>query len=237
LPVVAPRVILAAMSDFSVPALTDDDDQTSFMQAFLREALREHARLKVLGHEPVPGRSLSGMFVVFLQAASRFDVFSFGPVSIYVPAVREVLYRGLAEGHVPGGSYTRFSVLAEEERRRSGAPSISEHHMLLAFMKIGEGLPASVFGELGITPDAVEEFARSGSAPTAQLERLYSAEEAAGYLDVHPETVREWIRSGRLRASRVAGSRKALRIKASDLAAVLEPVEARDSATTELETS
>ncbi len=58
-------------------------------------------------------------------------------------------------------------------------------------------------------------------------ERLYSPEEAATYLGVHVQTIRAWIRTGRLRASRLAGQR-ALRIRASDLASVLEPVEPGD---------
>ncbi len=222
------------MSEFVVPDPAADLEPTPFMSVFLREARREQERLRARGGEPAPNTSLSSNFLVFLQAASRFDVFSFGPVSIYVPAIREALDRAidewsqLGEGSDLGGSYRKFSVLAEEERRRSGAPELSELHMLLAFMKIGEGLPGRVFGELGVSPEAVEQFARSGGSPTRELERLFSAEEAARYLDVHAETVREWIRTGRLRASRVAGSRRALRIKASDLAAVLEPVETRD---------
>jgi excisionase family DNA binding protein len=55
------------------------------------------------------------------------------------------------------------------------------------------------------------------------LEKLYSPEEAAEYLNIHVQTVRAWIRSGRLRARRLAGQR-ALRITASDLQSVLEPV-------------
>ncbi|MCK9521100.1 MAG: helix-turn-helix domain-containing protein, partial [Dehalococcoidia bacterium] len=61
-----------------------------------------------------------------------------------------------------------------------------------------------------------------GQQPAAD-ERLYSPEDAAEYLGVHVQTVRAWIRSGRLRASRLAGQR-ALRIRASDLQSVLEPV-------------
>jgi excisionase family DNA binding protein len=55
------------------------------------------------------------------------------------------------------------------------------------------------------------------------MEKLYSPEEAAEYLNIHVQTVRAWIRSGRLRARRLAGQR-ALRITASDLQSVLEPI-------------
>ncbi|MCC6381409.1 MAG: helix-turn-helix domain-containing protein [Dehalococcoidia bacterium] len=96
-------------------------------------------------------------------------------------------------------------------------------------MRVGEGLPARVFGELGLTPEQVEGYARrdAGSPAAATGEHLYSPEEAAAYLGVHVQTVRGWIRSGRLRASRLAGQR-ALRIRASDLGSVLEPVEPDD---------
>jgi excisionase family DNA binding protein len=101
---------------------------------------------------------------------------------------------------------------------------VDELHFLLAFMRSGEGLPARVFGELGVTPEEVENFARSGKQRDAGAEKLYSPEEAAEYLGVHVQTVRGWIRTGRLPASRLTGQR-ALRIKASDLLSVLEPVQ------------
>jgi excisionase family DNA binding protein len=62
-----------------------------------------------------------------------------------------------------------------------------------------------------------------GEMASRTAERLYSPEEAAEYLGVHVQTVRGWIRSGRLKASRLAGQR-ALRIRASDLGSILEPV-------------
>jgi len=108
---------------------------------------------------------------------------------------------------------------------RSGRRRVDELHFLLAFMRCGEGLPARVFGELGVTPEQVEQFMRNAAQPAVMEERLYSPEEAAEYLGVHVQTIRAWVRSGRLRASRLAGHR-ALRIKATDLQSVLEPVEA-----------
>jgi excisionase family DNA binding protein len=92
-------------------------------------------------------------------------------------------------------------------------------------MQYGEGLPGRVFGELGVTREQVEQYAKSVGQPRSAVEeKLYSPEEAAEYLGVHVQTVRAWIRSGRLKASRLAGQR-ALRIAASDLQSVLEPVD------------
>jgi excisionase family DNA binding protein len=105
---------------------------------------------------------------------------------------------------------------------------VDELHYLLAFMKTDEGLPARVFGELGVTPELVEEYARTRKEGGSQVEeKLYSPEDAAEYLGVHVKTIRSWIRHGRLKASRLTGQR-ALRIRASDLAKVLEPVSPED---------
>ena len=170
----------------------------------------------------------------FLRMMSRFGVFSFGPISIYVPAVEAAVPAALEEAArqltVPSARFQRFVELLMHERERSGRAQIDELHALLAFMKLGEGLPGRVFGELGVSPAQVEEYARRGgdTAP-AELERLFTPEEAAAYLGIHVQTVRAWIRSGRLRASRLTGQR-ALRIKASDLATVLEPVDVEGDA-------
>lgn len=171
-------------------------------------------------------------FAAFLLAASRFGYFRFGPVTIDVRLVEEIVERTTTPAP-PGepwrwamaDSNARFAETLSREVARSGRRRLDELHYLLAFMRTKEGLPARVFGELGVTPEQVEAYARTlGEGPQPAEEKLYSPEEAAAYLGVHVKTVRGWIKSGRLRASRLAGQR-ALRIRASDLAAVLEPVD------------
>jgi excisionase family DNA binding protein len=125
-------------------------------------------------------------------------------------------------------SNARFAEVLSREVARSGRRRLDELHYLLAFMRADEGLPQRVFGELGVTADEVEEYARNRGEPASPVEKLYSPEDAADYLGVHVKTVRGWIRDGRLRASRLAGQR-ALRIKSSDLQAVLEPLEQGDN--------
>ena len=171
-------------------------------------------------------------FLVFLERYARFGYFHFGPISIDVRLIREIVERKL---HGVSGSpavmdddMVRFSRSLIAESSHTGGPRIDELHYLLAFMRWKEGLPGRVFGELGVTPEQVEDYARSGREPqVAQPEKLYSPEEAADYLGVHVQTVRAWIRSGRLKASRLAGQR-ALRIRVTDLQSVLEPVEPGD---------
>jgi excisionase family DNA binding protein len=188
--------------------------------AFMRR-WTEESRLLALdwGLPAEETEGLVALFVSFLRMHATLGVFTFGPLTISVPVVEE-LGRSRRWG-IPG-DYEAFTKLLQQELSRSDRP-LDEVSALLALMKIRRGLPGRVFGELGVSPDAVEDFARTGKTREAEMERLYTPEEAAEYLQVHVGTVRNWIRSGRLPASRLAGQR-ALRVRASDLAAVLEPI-------------
>ncbi len=166
-------------------------------------------------------------FLCFLRRLARFGYFTFGPISIDVNLIEDIVETTTTRGTfglVPpmADDTVRFSQCLTDELRRSGRRRIDELHVLLALMRVNEGLPGRVFSELGVSSEQVEEYAQ-GQRETP-LEKLYSPEEAAAYLNVHVQTVRSWIRSGRLRARRLAGQR-ALRITASDLQSVLEPLE------------
>ena len=174
-------------------------------------------------------------FVAYLASLSRFGFFSFGPVTIDAAVVEDVLLKTAPRGeggpeHPPvTDEYVEFTNLLWEQIRRSGKRTIDELGVLLAFMRWGKGLPARVFGELGVTAEDVEQYARELSAGRTAttlrpVERLLSTEEAAEYYGVHIQTVRSWIRSGKLPASKLAGQ-KSIRIRESDLQAVLEPME------------
>ena len=177
--------------------------------------------------------TLDLFFFAFLRQLGRFGYFNFGPVSIDVRLIQDIVERTTpraeSDSHtsppIDENAEVFFNALSDE-LRRSGSKRLDELHLLLAFMRIEEGLPGRVFGELGVTPAQVEEFGRSGGR-SALPEKLYSPEEAAQYLNVHVQTVRAWIRSGRLRARRLAGQR-ALRIADTDLLSVLEPLNAED---------
>ena len=96
-------------------------------------------------------------------------------------------------------------------------------------MRFNEGLSSRVFGELGVTAAQVEEYADQLTAgkpgSSGSTGRLLSTEEAAEYYGVHVQTVRSWIRAGKLPASKLAGQ-KSIRIRESDLDRVLEPMSA-----------
>lgn len=204
------------MSDIAPEAVGGE----SIWQAYQREGDR------------LRNASLDVLFLAFLHRFSRFGYFSFGPITLDVRLIEDIVERqsalnpGVQHPPLPDDVIRFISVLTEE-MHRSGRRRVDELHFLLAFMRCGEGLPGRVFSELGVTPEQVEQFARTRGQPNAAEERLYSPEEAAEYLGVHVQTVRAWIRSGRLKASRLAGQR-ALRIRASDLQSVLEPIEPGD---------
>lgn len=166
------------------------------------------------------------MFLCFLRLVSRFGYFTLGPITIDMRLIEDLVERTLQHREAPGltEDLVHLSRLVMQEVRRSGRRRIDELHYLLAFMRCGEGLPARVFGELGVTPEQVESYLKeTGGAAPAPLERLMTPEEVAEYLKVHVQTVRTWIRSGRLPARRVAGLR-ALRVRSTDVMNLLEPL-------------
>ena len=173
--------------------------------------------------------TLDLIFLAYLLQTSRFGFFTFGPVTIDVRVIEDLVSRTVVRSSMPDprekAGYSddclNFIRLLSDEVEASGRRRVDELHFLVAFMKVGEGLPARVFGELGVGVEQVRSFVPTGSASGG---RLYSPDEAADYLGVHVKTVRNWIRSGRLPASRLAGQR-ALRIRATDLDHLLEPVD------------
>lgn len=172
-----------------------------------------------------------GLFVAFLREYSTFGVFSLGPVTISTRVVEDRFEKSLRTGQSAVNGYApsalRFFDLLKRESARKGGRAIDELDWLLAFMRSGEGLAGEVFGELGVTPEQVERFVGDPNAAFQALPELLSPEEAADYLRVHVQTVRAWIRTGKLKASRLVGQRS-LRIHRSDLDSVLEPVDPAD---------
>jgi excisionase family DNA binding protein len=111
-------------------------------------------------------------------------------------------------------------------------------HMLVAFAQEEGGLMGRIRETLGFDATAWRaalvdwkptSAARRGphgqssiSTVAAQAKALLSPDEAAELLGVHTQTVRGYIRSGKLTAHRLAGER-ALRIHQHDVLALLEP--------------
>ena len=212
------------MSDLPLSELGRDD---AFLRDLNRELDAEAIRLSAAQE------NLDLYFLVFLRHFSQFGFFTFGPIAIDVRLVEDVVERTIPRG--PGGGpppwsddLVAFSGRLMDEVRRSARRRIDELHFLMAFSRTKEGLPGRVFGELGVGPETIEAYVRQARGHRSVREELLSPEEAAEYLGVRVQTIRSWIRSGKLRARRLAGQR-VLRISASDLEAILEPVESGDA--------
>jgi excisionase family DNA binding protein len=202
---------------------TDDRTQTdSTVTLILRDVAEYTRQHRCAG-------TLDVHFLCFLRRMARFGYFTLGPIAIDVNVIEEIVERTLVPSESTGMTEdtVRFSRLLVEELRRSGRKRLDELHYLLAFMRCNEGLPGRVFGELGVTPEQVERYLKrtgGGEAGSGPAERLFSPEEVAEYLGVHVQTVRAWIRSGRLPARRIAGLR-ALRVRFADVEDLLQPLD------------
>jgi excisionase family DNA binding protein len=184
----------------------------------------------------IRGVSLDVLFLGFLQEMSRFGVFSYGPITIDVGLVEEVYMRALpgspevTDARVLDSTKDFYQRVAAELEATGGTRRPNELHYLLAFMRSPDGLPHKVFSELGVSPEAVLEFAhRDAQGVSGRPDVFLTPEDVAGRLNVNVQTVRAWIRSGKLPASRLAG-RRVLRIRESDIDEVLEPVDPSDFA-------
>jgi excisionase family DNA binding protein len=125
---------------------------------------------------------------------------------------------------------------AAQVARSAGDPGVGVNHLLAAFAGEEGGLMGELKRAHGITSTSWRAaLARAGADETngAKPDRVGSEkkgareyltpEDAAEALGVHVQTMRGYIRSGRLPAFRLAGER-AIRILRADLEKVLEPL-------------
>lgn len=213
-----------------------------------RAARRAIARAKRRGSDAVTPDDL---LVGLLAEASRFGIALIGGWAI---DVAELEGRGDGEGPAPQGPpapayapetvrlFERGAALARED----GAVAIGLVHLLAAYadektelmdeLRARHGFSSAEWratlargdvgpwrrlaGPRGDGTDGARP--RGGHAPA-----LLSVDDAAEYLGVHSQTVRNYIRSGKLPAYRLAGERY-IRVLRKDLPALLERVGAQD---------
>jgi excisionase family DNA binding protein len=117
--------------------------------------------------------------------------------------------------------------------------------VLLGLVASGQSQLSGLLAARGVTLDVLRARVRDSVAPSpfssaatpeavrsgAQMSsrELFTVDQAAEFLGVHHQTLRGYIRSGKLQAYRLAGE-KVLRIKREDLMALLEPVAVGDVA-------
>lgn len=184
------------------------------------------------GGEVTPDDLLAGA----LHASARFGVVVLGPLTIDLHRLGEAPLdetdaSGPKVAYSPAASsvFDRASVIAA--RDRSGR--IEPLHMLAAFAGEEDGLMGRLKASYGIDSagwrgalarwhpyDGTDR--RPVAGRPAAVHDLLSPDEAADFLGVHTQTVRGYIRSGKLTAHRLAGER-AVRIRRQDLLDLLEP--------------
>jgi excisionase family DNA binding protein len=132
---------------------------------------------------------------------------------------------------------------AAEEARQLGSRLTRSAHVLLGIVASGQSALPGLLAGRGVTLDALraqvrDAIASSPSAPVPSAEplrstssvlsrELFTVDQAAEFLGVHHQTLRGYIKSGKLPAYRLAGE-KVLRIKRDDLMTLLEPVAVGD---------
>src|SRR5438067_2115012 len=143
------------------------EPETSLVERINRDVQATAARLDC-------GATLDLLFLCYLRRLSRFGYFVLGPITLDVYLIEDVVERTAKPGRGTGATddYVRFTQLLMAEVRRSGRKRVDERRFLLAFARCGEGLPARVFGELGVTPEQIEAYLREPSSTAEPPERL-----------------------------------------------------------------
>jgi excisionase family DNA binding protein len=179
-----------------------------------------------------------------LHAISLFGIVRLGPWTIDIEALGvDWICRPDASAKVgySAEAVERFDQAARIARS-AGSSTIRASHLLAAFAGDDTGLMGELKRAHGITsagwraalaefgtanapaPETVSELAPLPvAAPVPTLRDYLTPEEAAEELGVHVQTLRAYVRSGKLPAMRIAGER-AIRIRRIDLATILEPL-------------
>jgi excisionase family DNA binding protein len=184
-----------------------------------------------------------------LRAISRFGIATLGPWSLDLEALG-VDWVGQPDGPRPKVAYSAEAVELFDRAARIAKSArengVGVNHLLAAFATEEGGLMGELKRAHGITSaswraavarlgssevngtnaggtSAESKPDRAGSEAKSAREYL-TPEKAAEALGIHVQTMRAYIRSGRLPAFRLAGER-AIRLLRSDLEKVLEPLQ------------
>lgn len=177
-----------------------------------------------------------------LRAVSRFGIANIGAWSLDLETLGVDWVRQ-PENPQPKVAYSQEAVdlfdRAAQIANSMGGTGVNVSALLAAFASAEVGLMGDLKRVYGITSASWraavarrETGEASGAAPDDdptrnKKQREYlTPEEAAEELGVHVQTMRGYIRSGRMPAFRVAGER-AIRILRADLRKVLEPLEGK----------
>lgn len=191
------------------------------------------------------------LLIALLAEISRFGVARIGPWYIDVDALAgpevgpgdPAPDAGADGASAPRPRYAEPTVALFERgagiARRDGSSTTRLVHLLVAFSD-EEGLMAELREAHGFTgvewraalagvePPLEPAGPRPPAGAAARMPELLSVDDAAEFLGVHAQTVRNYIRSGKLPAYRLAGERF-IRVLRRDLLALLERVQVEDA--------
>jgi excisionase family DNA binding protein len=184
-----------------------------------------------------------------LQVISRFDIAQIGPLTIdlkdfkailtdgFKPEIGNISNQKVAYSATANALFEKAAYIA----RKDNSPKVELVHLLVAFADEKNGLMARIKEKYGFsgrewrvalsdwqyfsrgkTEMDSKNAAGNKSIVDFREKQFFSPDEAAEFLGVHVQTIRGYIRTGKLPALRLAGER-ALRIKREDLLALLEP--------------
>ena len=190
------------------------------------------ALAKLRNHREV---SPDDMLLAALEIVATLGMVVLGPITIDLHVIRgdSALQMPDSSGPQPTHSRATAAVLgrAEALARADGRRSPGLIHVLGAFATEEVGLMGRLKRDYGFGGtewrEALVRWHRvtpqQGPDPVSRG-RLLSVDGAAEALGVHAQTIRSYIRSGKLEAYRLGGER-VIRIYASDLYELLEPLE------------
>jgi excisionase family DNA binding protein len=199
--------------------------------AFAIAAAKQRARPEVGADELLLGG---------LQAISHFGVVRLGNWTIDLEAFGTDWMTGPEKSSKPAYSEGAVEVFDRAARiaRSEGSGRMGLPHLLAAFAGDETGLMGELKSTYGITSagwraaiaslNAEHEEAKPAGSRSSQGRQYLTTEEAADTLGIHVQTMRAYVRSGRVPAYRLAGER-AIRIRRFDLEKVLEPMVPEDA--------
>lgn len=174
-----------------------------------------------------------------------------GATVLHELGIGEAEFKRAGQGPAPGSARTRWGPqlqpiiqAAAEEAWQLGGRLTRSAHVLLGLVTSGQGVLPGLLAARGVTLDALRLRVRDAvaaspvpstasdpenarSSPGISARELFTVDQAAEFLGVHHQTLRGYIKNGKLQAYRLAGE-KVLRIKRDDLMALLEPVAVGD---------
>ncbi len=206
-----------------------------------------HAAIRRAKARRDPEVTPDDLLIALLAEISRFGIAQVGPWSIDVDGLDGQAtvdpVEAASDGGAAGPRYASSTVALFERAtgiaRRDGSGTTRLVHLLVAFSD-EEGLMAELREAHGFTstewraalaamdPALDPAHPRQSATAGARVPELLSVDDAADFLDVHAQTVRNYIRSGKLPAYRLAGERF-IRVLRRDLLALLERVPVDDA--------